>query len=127
MKVQKIEDIKDVILDFEDETDFKFELKHSANFINLIGTTKNLNYNKLEFIKKNTDYEIIDNEYIIAYKTVKIDGTSVTSISAVSVSSTEATATATGANSVTAGNTITLVLSSNSAAVDVAFSIKVTR
>jgi hypothetical protein len=58
---------------------------------------------------------------------VKIDGSNVTGISAVSVSSAEATGTATAANSVSVGNTVTLVLSSNAAALDVRFTLKITR
>jgi hypothetical protein len=58
---------------------------------------------------------------------VKIDGTNVTGISAVAVSSSEATGTASAANSVSVGNTVTLVLSSNAAALDVRFTLKITR
>jgi hypothetical protein len=58
---------------------------------------------------------------------IKIDGTSVTSISAVSVTSSESTANATGANAVSAGNTVTLVISSNSAAADLSFTLRITR
>jgi len=58
---------------------------------------------------------------------VKIDGSNVTGISAVSVSSSEATGTATAANSVSVGNTVTLVLSSNATALDVRFTLKITR
>jgi len=32
---------------------------------------------KLEYIRDNTNYEVIDNQYIIAYKSTRIDGTSV--------------------------------------------------
>ena len=32
---------------------------------------------KLEYIRDNTNYEVIDNQYIIAYKSTKIDGSSV--------------------------------------------------
>lgn len=56
-----------------------------------------------------------------------IDGVDVTGISAVSVSSTEATGTASAANAVSVGNTVALVLSSNSSALDVAFTVKSTR
>jgi hypothetical protein len=58
---------------------------------------------------------------------VKIDGTNVTGISAVAVSSAEATGTASAANSVSVGNTVTLVLSSNAGALDVRFTLKITR
>lgn len=58
---------------------------------------------------------------------VKIDGTNVTGISSVSVSSSEATGTASAANSVSVGNTVTLVFTSNSSALDVAFTLKITR
>lgn len=58
---------------------------------------------------------------------VKINGTSVTGISAVSVSSTPATGTATAANSVSAGDTVTLVLSSSSSPADLSFTLKYTR
>ena len=58
---------------------------------------------------------------------VDIDGTPVTSISAVSVSGTETTATATGANSVAVGETVDLGITSNSAAVDVRFTLKIAR
>lgn len=56
-----------------------------------------------------------------------IDGVDVTGISAVSVSSTEATGTASGANSVPVGGTVALVISANAAALDVAFTVKITR
>lgn len=58
---------------------------------------------------------------------VKINGTSVTGISAVSVTSTIATGTATAANTFVAGDIITLVLSSSSSPVDLAYTIKYTR
>lgn len=58
---------------------------------------------------------------------VKINGTSVTGISAVSVSSVDATGTATAANSVAAGDKVTLVVSSGSSPVDMAFTLKYTR
>jgi hypothetical protein len=58
---------------------------------------------------------------------LEIDGTPVTGISAVSVSSSEATGTASAANVVSAANTLELVLSSCSSAVNVAFTIKFTR
>jgi hypothetical protein len=66
--LEDLEDIKDLILDFEDETDFKFELKHSANFINLIGKTKSLEYNKLEFIKK--VYQLCESVKSFGYKNI---------------------------------------------------------
>ena len=58
---------------------------------------------------------------------IDIDGTPVTGISAVSVSSSEATGTASAANSVTAGQTVHLEISSNSAAVDVRFTLVIER
>lgn len=58
---------------------------------------------------------------------VKIGGTSVTGISAVSVSSTPATGTASGANSVSIGNQITMVVTSPSSAADMSFTLKYTR
>lgn len=58
---------------------------------------------------------------------VKIGGTNVTGISAVSVSSTPATGTASGANTVSAGNQVTFVVSSISSPVDMAYTLKVTR
>ena len=58
---------------------------------------------------------------------VKIDGTDVTGISAVAVSSTEATGTATAANSVSVGQTVTLVISSSSSVANLAGSLKFTR
>lgn len=58
---------------------------------------------------------------------VKINGTNVTGISAVSVSSTPATGTASAANSVAIGDKVTLVLSSISSAADLSFTLKVTR
>lgn len=56
-----------------------------------------------------------------------IDGSDVTGISSVSVSSSEASATATAANSVSIGDTVALVISSNSSAEDVSFTVKITR
>ena len=44
-----------------------------------------------------------------------------------SVGTTPATATVTGANNVASGQTLALVLSSNSSAVDVTFTVKMTR
>ena len=35
------------------------------------------NEEKLKYLKENTNYEIVDNEYVIAYKSTKIDGSSV--------------------------------------------------
>lgn len=58
---------------------------------------------------------------------VKINGTNVTGISAVSVSSTPATGTGSAANSVSIGDKVTLVLSSSSTPVDLSFTLKVTR
>ena len=56
-----------------------------------------------------------------------IDGVDVTGISAVSVSTTEATGTASAANSVAVGNTVALVISANSAALNVSFTMKTAR
>jgi len=58
---------------------------------------------------------------------LEIDGTPVTSISSVSVTSTETTATATGANAVALGNTVDLVLTSNSSAANLSGSVRITR
>lgn len=58
---------------------------------------------------------------------VKIAGTNVTGISAVSVSSTIATGTASAANTFAVGDKITLVLSSSSSPVNLAFTLKYTR
>lgn len=55
---------------------------------------------------------------------VKINGANVTSLSAVSVSSTGASTSATGTNTFSAGDKITLVVSSGSSPVDFDFSIK---
>lgn len=54
---------------------------------------------------------------------VQIDGVNVTSLSGLSVTSVEQTVNATGANSVVAGNTISLVISSNASAADLQFTI----
>jgi hypothetical protein len=54
---------------------------------------------------------------------IQIDGVSVTGLSAVSVSSVEQLVTALGANTVTTGQRVTIVSSSNSAALDVEFTI----
>ncbi|HUU86516.1 MAG TPA: hypothetical protein VMX17_02035, partial [Candidatus Glassbacteria bacterium] len=32
---------------------------------------------KLEYIRDNTNYEVVDNQYIVAYKSTRIDGSSV--------------------------------------------------
>lgn len=58
---------------------------------------------------------------------VKINGTNVTGISAVSVSSTIATGTATAANTVVAGNKVTLVLSTTSSLTNLQATLKTTR
>jgi len=58
---------------------------------------------------------------------VQIDGTNVTGVSGVAVSSSEATGTASAANSVAVGQTVTLVLSSNASALNVRFTLKITR
>jgi len=58
---------------------------------------------------------------------VKINGVDVTGISAVAVSSTIATGTATAANTVAVGDKITLVTTSNSALTNLQASLKTTR
>lgn len=58
---------------------------------------------------------------------IKINGTSVTGISAVSVSSTPATGTASALNAVAIGDKVTLVVSSGSSPVDLSFTLKYTR
>lgn len=58
---------------------------------------------------------------------IKINATSVTGISAVSVSSTLATATASGSNSVAVNDKISLEITNNSSAKDVAFTLKLER
>lgn len=58
---------------------------------------------------------------------IQINGVSVTNISAVSVSSVETTATASGLNTVAVGDTITLVISSNSSSLDLVFTLKYVR
>ncbi len=58
---------------------------------------------------------------------VKINGTNVTGLSAVSVTSTPGTTSGTAANTVAAGDAVTLVLSSLSAALDVSFTLKYTK
>ncbi len=55
---------------------------------------------------------------------LKINSTSVTSISAVAVTNSNALATATGANSVVAGDLITLVVTSANSAVGLLFTVK---
>lgn len=45
-------DIEDLIIDFEDRTDFSFEIKGSGNFINLIGAVNKPKFNKMEFINE---------------------------------------------------------------------------
>ena len=56
-----------------------------------------------------------------------IDGTDVTGITALAVSSTEDFDDATAANAVSVGDTVALVISSNSTALDLQFTVKVTR
>ena len=56
-----------------------------------------------------------------------IEGTDVTGISALAVSSTEDFDDATAANSVSIGDTVALVISSNAAALDLQFTVKITR
>lgn len=58
---------------------------------------------------------------------VQINGTNVTGISALSVSSTIATGTASAANTVVIGNKVTLVISSNSSLVNLQATLKYTR
>ncbi len=58
---------------------------------------------------------------------VKINGTNVTGLSAISATSVQATTTASAANSVVAGDRVTLVTSSGSSPVDLAFTLKYTR
>jgi hypothetical protein len=58
---------------------------------------------------------------------VKIGGTNVTGMSAVAVSNIATTATATGANTVAVGNTVTLVLSSTAALTNLQWTLKLTR
>lgn len=64
----ELKDIDNLLVDFEDETDFRFELKSAFNYINLIGTTKNLNYNKLNFMKK--IYELVERVSSFGYKNI---------------------------------------------------------
>lgn len=58
---------------------------------------------------------------------IQIGGTNVTGLSAVSLSSSPATGTASGLNSVSVGNRVTMVCSSNSSSADLSFTLKVTR
>lgn len=58
---------------------------------------------------------------------LQIEGVDVTSCTGIAVTSTESTTTCTAANSVSAGDTITLVTSSLSAATNLAFSVGMTR
>ncbi len=58
---------------------------------------------------------------------IKINGTSVTGISAVSASSTIATGTASTANTFEIGDKVTLVISSNSSSADLQFTLKYSR
>jgi hypothetical protein len=58
---------------------------------------------------------------------LKINSTSVTSLSAVSVSSSRNTISATGANTVVANDNVNLVITSNSVCLDMEFTIKITR
>lgn len=58
---------------------------------------------------------------------LQINGTPVTGISAVSLSSTQATGTASGANTVSVGQRVTLVLSSASSPANLGFTMKITR
>jgi hypothetical protein len=57
---------------------------------------------------------------------IKIDGVSVTSLNALSATSTEASTSATGANTFSAGDTIELTVSSISSAVDLSFTVQMT-
>lgn len=58
---------------------------------------------------------------------IKINAVNVTGLSALGCSSTQAETAATGANSVSLGQRVTMELSANSTALDLAFSLKVTR
>jgi hypothetical protein len=58
---------------------------------------------------------------------IQINGVDVTGISALSISSTPATGTASAANSVSVGNKVTLVVSGSSTPADLSFTMKVTR
>lgn len=58
---------------------------------------------------------------------VKINGTSVTGLSAISITSTPADSTASASNIVNAGDKVTWVFTGNSSANDVAFTMKLTR
>ncbi len=57
----------------------------------------------------------------------KIDGTNITGLSAVAVTSTPATTTASAANTIAAGSTLTAVVTVPVAAVDLVFTVKATR
>jgi hypothetical protein len=75
---------------------------------------------------------IIDKAY---YKTdsgtisaaIKINGTNITGLSALSISSTEGSASATAANVVSIGDTVSVTTSSNSSAVNTAITLHCTR
>jgi hypothetical protein len=58
---------------------------------------------------------------------IQINAVSVTGISAAALTTTQSTATATAANSVAVDNRVTLVLSSNAGAANLAFTLKTTR
>lgn len=58
---------------------------------------------------------------------LKINGTAITGLSGISVSSTPQNVTATGANTVAIGNTLSLVFSSNAAAQNIKFTLAATR
>lgn len=58
---------------------------------------------------------------------IQINGSNVTSLSGLSVTSTPQSPTASGANTVAIGDRVTLVLSSNSSAADIEFTMKITR
>ncbi len=57
---------------------------------------------------------------------VKIDGVDVTGLSSISVTSTELDSVATGANSISVGNTLTIVVSSSATPVDMLFTLNLT-
>lgn len=56
---------------------------------------------------------------------VTIDDVDVTGITSISVTSSETTASASGTNTVSSGETVALVISSNSSALDVTFTLKI--
>jgi len=58
---------------------------------------------------------------------IKIDGTDVTSLSALAITSTEGNATASAANTVSVGNTVSVVTTSNSTAVNTSITLHCTR